>query len=118
MAANFIAGLMNMLQRRAGKLELTARLKRHARTIALQPDNMLAFINRLPAILVTQTFKQTAHRGRPFIRHGPQAIFQKSEFFVLGPNPPVTFWLIARFDPLDEFCLCLLYTSPSPRDRG
>src|SRR5262249_24563727 len=86
--AGLSAGLMQVLKRRAGKLELAARLQRDRRHVLLQRDDVLFLVNALPAVLVGQTIEQRANALLALIRDGLQALAVEGKLLVLGADAP------------------------------
>src|SRR5450756_616471 len=99
------AGLVHSLDRRAGELELAARLQRNRATVGNveQADDVVALHDRLPAEQVVHAFEQRADAARAGIGHWPVALHGESKFLVLGADAELRLRLAARFEPGDEF---------------
>jgi len=103
--ANFVAGLVNVLQRRAGQFKLTAWLQADAGPVTLQADQVLAFMYALPAKLVAQAFKHGAHTHLATVVQRAQPVLHEAELLMLGADAPLTARLAPRFHPLDKLGL-------------
>ena len=102
MLADLLAGLENRLQRRAGKLELPARLKRDRAAQragrVFERDDMLQVVDRAPSRLFRHAFEQRADACRSLVRHGPQALAIERKFLVLRADAPLRLGLLALLD--------------------
>jgi hypothetical protein len=92
MGGDLGAGLMHRLQRRAGQLELAARLQAergaNLRPLSHKADDVFAFAHGFPAEAL-HSFQQLADAGPAVIGHrlaGPGVV---DEFLVLGADAPV-----------------------------
>ncbi len=96
MLVHFVAGLVDGFQRRAGKLQLAARLQRDIGAIQRQTNDLVAFQHRRPAIGVAQPLQNRLDRARAVIRQRLQRVFAITEFLVLGADAPVSDGLASR----------------------
>ena len=82
------AGLMHGLDRRAGQLELPARLERDraAAGDVEQADDVAVLEDRLPAEQVLHAFEQRADAAPALVRDRPVALDRERKFLVLGAD--------------------------------
>ena len=75
-AINSALGLMHGLDRRARQFELPARLQRDraAAGDVIEPDDVAALHDRLPAEQELHAFEQRADAARALVRHGMMAL--------------------------------------------
>ncbi len=107
MAADFLAGLKQRLQRRARQLELAAGLQRDRAAEfgrrLFQRDHVFFVVDGTPAEFLRHALQQRQNTGGSFIRHRAKAIDIEGDFFVLSPNPPFGPRLLALLDIGDKF---------------
>ncbi len=98
----FTAGLVDILQGRAGQFQLSCRLQRNRGTIAAQADQHAVFFDRIPAKAL-QALQQGADAALTFVRWCPPIRCRwmigiaplKTEFLVLGADAPLRLRLAA-----------------------
>ena len=103
------AGLVDGLERRAGKLELAAGLQRD-RALAgrlHQTDDPALVEDRIPAERALHAFQQRADAAFAAIGHGCVAIDIERELFVFGADAPLVARLVALCEICDEFVAAL-----------
>ena len=105
MRHQFRLGLVHGLDRRAGQFELPARLQRNraAAGDVIEPDDVAALHDRLPAEQKLHAFQQRADAARALVRHGLMALQRERGFLVLGADAEFGRRLHARFQPRHEF---------------
>ena len=98
-------GLVHGLDRRARQFELPARLQRNraAAGDVVEPDDVAALHDRLPAEQELHAFEQRADAARAFVRHGMVALERERRLLVLGADPEFGRRLHAGLQPRDEF---------------
>src|SRR5262245_8478370 len=104
MRVQFTGGLMQRLQRRAGKLELAARLQRDRAAAGDigEAENGIALQDRLPAEKMTHSFEERANALRALIGNRPMTGEGKRQFLVFGADAKIRFRLAAVSEPLHE----------------
>jgi len=105
MLVHFVAGLMQRLERCAGKLELAARLERDGAALPVRkPDEIASVAHGRPAealqALEKRAYAVVAVIGRWLVVAEP-----KDEFLVLGADTPLRGGLAAGGEMLDELAL-------------
>src|SRR6478736_4962169 len=105
MGAQFRFGLVQRLQRRAGKLELTTRFERdRPATIGIEEtDDVRPVRDRLPANAGGEALEKSTYAARSLVGNGRKIVLIKAEFLVLGANTEVRRRLFALRKPGDEF---------------
>ena len=101
MGMNLVARLVNIFERRAGQLQLSARLQRDIAVARRQRDGVAVFHDRLPAETL-KTFEKLADTPGSLIGDGLKRIQLEDEFFVFGSDPPVLGRLAAFFEVFRE----------------
>ena len=98
------AGLVDGLDRRAGKLELSARLERDrpAAGHVREADDVRPVHDRLPAEQMLHADQQRMDRALALIGHRIVAVGREGEFLVLGADAELRFRLRALFEPGDQ----------------
>ena len=98
-------GLVHGLDRRARQFELPARLQRNraAAGDVVEPDDVAALHDRLPAEQELHAFEQRADAARAFVRHGLMALERERGLLVLGADAEFGRRLHAGLQPRDEF---------------
>ena len=79
---------MQMLMRRAGELELAARLERDRGDALLQGDDIVAFVDALPTVFVGELVQERADAALAFVGNRFERIVVKGELLVVGANAP------------------------------
>ena len=104
MRHQFGLGLMHGFHRRARQFELSAGLQRNraAAGDVVEPDDVAALHDRLPAEQQLHALQQRADAPRAFVGHGMMALQRERRFLVLGADPEFGRWLHARFEPRDQ----------------
>ena len=99
------AGLMDRLDRRAGQLELPARLQRDrpAPGHVGEADDVRPVHDRFPAEQMLHADEQCADRALPIIGHGIVPPGGEGELLVLGADPELRLRLRPLLEPCDEF---------------
>jgi hypothetical protein len=85
---HFVAGLMDGLQGRAGKFQLTARLQADIGAVLLQADDVAALKDRRPAEAFAQPLQHGADRAGALVWQGRVVGQAVAELLVLGADPP------------------------------
>ena len=98
---DFGAGLMQGLERGAGKLELAARLERDGTGVADKGDRLPLLAHRLPAEAL-QPLEDGADATRPLIGDRAQIIGPEGEFLMLGADAPRFLGLAPGLEVLDK----------------
>ena len=101
MAADFLAGLVDGLQRRAGQFQLARGFQRDRGTVATQRDGAAVLLVRRPAE-ADQPLQQRFDTTLAIERGRAQVIQPEAELLVLGADPPVFAWLFAGRQHLDQ----------------
>ena len=98
-------GLVHGFDRRTGQFELPAGLQRDrpAAGDVIQPDDVAALHDRLPAEQKLHAFEQRADAARALVRHGLMAFERERGLLVLGADAEFGRRLHARFQPRHEF---------------
>src|SRR5690606_22215979 len=86
-AAQLDAGLVDVLQRRAGQLQLAGRLQGHRRAAAGQGDDVAALLHRGPAE-AGQALEQGLDAALAIERRRAQVVQAEAELLVLGADAP------------------------------
>src|SRR3954453_21598810 len=96
---------MHGLDRRASQFELPARLQRDRATAGdvVEPDDVAALHDRLPAEQELHALEQRADAARAFIRHGLMALERERGLFMLGADAEFRWRLYAGRQPAHEF---------------
>src|SRR5690606_19504108 len=122
MLVHLVTGLVDRLQRRAGKLQLPTRFQAHVGAVLREPDDVALLQHRLPAVALRQPVKHGLDRPRAVVGQGFQAVLAVAEFLVLGPDAPVRLRLAARreigrevLEPFDRAAALLWNGHGSPR---
>ena len=105
MRMHLVTGLVQCLQRCTGQLELPARLQRDGTAALRQRDDILAFVNGLPAELVDQPVQDGANAVLTEIGQPLVIAEAEREFLVLRADAPVGARRAAGFQILDELRL-------------
>ena len=110
MIVEFSGGLVNIVQRRAGKLELSARFQRNGAALdrVVQPDQRAAVLDPLPARLTGHSLQKGANAALPrgsatAIGNRTQVILVKKNFFVLGAKAEFRRGFAAALQPGRKF---------------
>src|SRR5215831_19009005 len=101
MRVHLDTGLMHVLQRRAGELELATGLERQRGVVLAQPDDVLPLHDGLPAEAL-HAFEKHADAGAPEIRERLIVFQPVDELLVLRADPPILLRFGAARDMLDE----------------
>ena len=103
-AVSSLAALMDGLQRRAGELELSARLERDRAAAGHigKADDVRPVHDRLPAEQMLHADEQRADRAAALVGHRLAGIGGERELLVLGAGPPLRFRFRAFGKPRDE----------------
>ena len=101
-------GLVHVVEGRAGKLELPARLQRHrpAGLFVEQADERALVLDGLPPGQFAHALEDRADAAAPpapLVGHGREVIDVEGEFLVLGAQLEDGIALAALFEPADEF---------------
>ncbi len=104
MRHQFRAGLVDRLQRSAGKLELAARLERDrpATGDVEQADDVAVLDDRLPAQQVLHAFQQRTNAAASVVGNRPVTLDRENELLVLRADAELRPRLAARFEPRDQ----------------
>ena len=104
MRGQFARGLMDGLQRRAGELELSARLERDRAAAGHigKADDVRPVHDRLPAEQMLHADEQRADRAAALVGHRLAGIGGERELLVLGAGAPLRFRFRAFGKPRDE----------------
>src|SRR5690606_35247495 len=100
-AADLAAGLVDVLQRRAGQFELPCRLQRHRGATAQQRDGAPVLVDPVPAE-ARQRLQQRLDAALAVELRRAQVIEAESELLVLGADAPVVLRLLAGSDVPDQ----------------
>ena len=103
-AVSSLAGLMDGLQRRAGKLELSARLERDRAAAGHvgKADDVRPVHDRLPAEQMLHADEQRADRAAALVGHRLGVSVVNGELLVLGADAPLRLRFRAFGEPRDE----------------
>src|SRR5579883_136582 len=104
MLMHFVAGLMQRLERRTGKLELAARLERDRAARPRECHEIAGIEHRLPAE-PHQALQESANAVGTVIGDAAMIAAAEDEFFVLRADAPLARWLAARGKIVDELPL-------------
>ncbi len=104
MGLHLIAGLVDRLDRGAGKLELSAGLQRDVAGPAGERDDIAVFFHRLPAEAL-QAAEQGADALRPLIGHAAKGLQIEAEFLMLGADAPLLGRLVSLLDIFHQLAL-------------
>jgi hypothetical protein len=96
------AGLVQGLDRRAGQLDLAARLEGDAGAPALEGNRPALLPHHLPAELSSQALQQRPDTALALVRQWPQVIVGIAELLVLGADPPLGLGLAPGREVLDQ----------------
>src|SRR5262249_39143323 len=98
------AGLMHGFDRRAGKLELSARLERDraASGHVEQADDVAGLDDRFPTEQMLHAFEQCADAAAAFVWDRVVAFQREPNLLVLGAESETRVGLAARLEPRDE----------------
>jgi hypothetical protein len=104
MRHQFRAGVVHGLDRRAGELELAARLERDraAAGHVEHADDIAVLDNRLPAEQVLHAFEQRTDAAPALIRDRPMALDSEWKFLVLGADAEFRLRRHAAGEPRDQ----------------
>ena len=104
MRGQFARALMDGLQRRAGELELAARLERDRAAAGHvgKADDVRPVHDRLPAEQMLHADEQRADRAAAFVGDRLVRVGRERELLVLGPGPPLRLRFRAFGEPRDE----------------
>ena len=89
MSADLAAGLVDVLQRRARQLDLTARLQRHRAVAAIGQRDQLAILEDWFPAEAGQAPQHRADALRPVVGQRAIVLQPVGEFLVLGADPPL-----------------------------
>ena len=103
---HFVAGLVKVLQRRTRKLELSTRLQRNVGAIFGQCDEIVAFVQARPTVVVGQRIQKVRNPALiiTFFMESDGAVIleREAEFLVFRPDTPGIFGLIALLQCVNE----------------
>ena len=103
---HFLAGFVNGGEGSARQFKLAAWFERDvSKALGVRERNDVPFFHHgCPAEALLQSFKQRPDGAYPLVRHRPERIGQKREFFMLGSHAPFRLGFGARADCFDELC--------------
>ena len=96
MLVHLVAGLVDGPERRAGELELAARLEADVGAVLLQPDQLARLLDRRPAEAVAQPREHGVDRAVALVGQRQVVGEAVAELLVLGADAPVGRRLAAR----------------------
>ncbi len=104
MRVEFVRDLVDRRQRRAGKLELAARLERNrgAADRVEQADELAVVLDSLPAQAFAHALQQRANPARAFVGDRRQVRLVEGDFLVFDADAKRVGGLAARFQPRDQ----------------
>ena len=99
---DLVAGLVQVLPRRPGELDLAARLQRHRLAVEGERDRPAVLHHRPPPETPAQPLEQGAHPAVAVVGERLAVAQPEAEFLVLGADAPRRRRLAAARDVLDE----------------